>query len=166
MNTRRVIVSAFLAALLCVNAALAAPPDERLEDPALEAKAREITKELRCLVCQNQSIDDSDAGLAKELRVLVRERVLAGDSKEEVLDVVTGIYGEYVLLRPRFGLHTALLWASPLILLLIGFAVSRSLFGRSASRVPDAATDTVLTGALSDEQKSILDQLRLEDEAR
>ena len=94
--------------LRLASAAFAVTPNERLSDPALEAKAREITKELRCMVCQNQSIDDSDAGLAKELRVLVRERVLAGDTKDEVIDTVIGIHGEYVLLRPRWGFHRPL----------------------------------------------------------
>ena len=140
--------------------ALAVTPDERLSDPAQEAKAREITKELRCMVCQNQSIDDSDAGLAKELRVLVRERVLAGDTKDEVIDAVIGIHGEYVLLRPRWGLHTALAWMSPLILLVIGIVVARGVFLRGDAKAQSQTGDVAEAGSLSDQQKQLLEQLR------
>lgn len=97
-------------------------PDEVLEDPALEARARDISAELRCMVCQNQSIDDSDADLAKDLRVLVRDRLKEGDSDEEVLDYVVSRYGEFVLLRPAFTAQNFLLWAMPLIVLVIGAA--------------------------------------------
>jgi cytochrome c-type biogenesis protein CcmH len=88
-----------------------------LKDPALEARARHISQELRCLVCQNQSIDDSNAELARDLRVLVRERLAAGDSDAAVLAFVEARYGEFVLLRPRLSPHTALLWSAPLLLL-------------------------------------------------
>jgi cytochrome c-type biogenesis protein CcmH len=93
-----------------------------LKDPALEARARRISQELRCLVCQNQSIDDSNAELARDLRVLVRERLAAGDSDAAVLAFVEARYGEFVLLRPPLKLHTFLLWAAP-ILLLLGIAL-------------------------------------------
>ena len=93
--------------------AFAVQPDEILPDPALEARARTLSRELRCMVCQNQSIDDSDAPLARDLRLLVRERLKAGDSDAQVLDFLTARYGQFVLLKPRFGWDTALLWLAP-----------------------------------------------------
>jgi cytochrome c-type biogenesis protein CcmH len=95
----------------------AVEPDEMLADPALEARARTISQELRCLVCQNQSIDDSNAALAKDLRLLVRERLRAGDSDAAVLAFVEARYGEFVLLRPKLNAHTLVLWLAPLLLL-------------------------------------------------
>jgi cytochrome c-type biogenesis protein CcmH len=103
--------------LLAVPPALAVEPDEMLADPALEARARSISQELRCLVCQNQSIDDSNAALAKDLRLIVRERLRAGDSDGAVLAFVEARYGEFVLLRPKLNAHTLLLWLAPLLLL-------------------------------------------------
>lgn len=100
-----------------VNSVSAVEPDEILKDPALEQRARNLSAELRCLVCQNQSIDDSNAPLARDLRLLVRERLTAGDSDKQVLDFIVARYGEFVLLRPPFGLHTLLLWMAPLLLL-------------------------------------------------
>jgi cytochrome c-type biogenesis protein CcmH len=97
--------------------AWAVEPGEMLKDPNLEARARHISQELRCLVCQNQSIDDSSAELARDLRVLVRERLAAGDSDAAVLAFVEARYGEFVLLRPRLAPHTLLLWLTPLLLL-------------------------------------------------
>lgn len=114
---------ALLAALtlvLIVLPAAAVEPDEMLDDPVLEERAREISKSLRCLVCQNQSIDDSNAELARDLRVLVRERLVAGDTDAEVIDYVVARYGEFVLLKPPFSARNALLWASPALLLLAG----------------------------------------------
>jgi cytochrome c-type biogenesis protein CcmH len=93
--------------------AVAVQPDEILNDPALERRARVLSQELRCMVCQNQSIDDSDAPLAKDLRVLVRERLSAGDSNRQVIDFLVARYGEFVLLRPRLSVHTLLLWLAP-----------------------------------------------------
>lgn len=101
----------FLAmALLAAVPAHAVEPDEVLQDPALEARAREISEGLRCLVCQNQSIDDSGAPLAKDLRLLVRERLKAGDSNQQIVDFIVARYGEFVLLKPRFETHTLVLW--------------------------------------------------------
>ena len=118
--TRRLI--AVLAALLLgltASSAVAVQPGEVLADPALETRAREIGKELRCLVCQNQSIDDSDADLARDLRVLVRERLRAGDSDRQVVDYVVSRYGDFVLLRPPLKASTYALWfGTPLALLL------------------------------------------------
>ena len=100
--------------------ALAVQPDEMLPDPALETRARALSKELRCMVCQNQSIDDSDAPLARDLRILVREHLHAGETDQQVLDFLIARYGEFVLLRPRFSPHTVLLWLTPLGVLVIG----------------------------------------------
>jgi cytochrome c-type biogenesis protein CcmH len=105
---------------LASPAALAVQPDEMLSDAALETRARTLSKELRCMVCQNQSIDDSDAPLARDLRILVRERLQAGDSDRQVIDFLVARYGEFVLLKPRFSAHTALLWLGPVAVLLIG----------------------------------------------
>ena len=100
--------------------AFAVQPDEILSDSSLELRARELSKQLRCMVCQNQSIDDSDAPLARDLRILVRERLQAGDTDRQVLDYLIARYGEFVLLRPRFSPHTALLWLTPAGILLLG----------------------------------------------
>jgi len=112
-------------ALIVLFAALAVPafavePDEILKDPLLEARAREISSELRCMVCQNQSIDDSAAPLARDLRLLVRERLQKGDSDKEVLDFLVARYGEFVLLKPRFEPQTLLLWGLPPLALIGG----------------------------------------------
>ena len=111
---------AMAAAVVAANPAGAVVPSEMLQDPALEARARALSAELRCMVCQNQSIDDSDAPLAADLRVLVRERLTAGDSDAEVLDFLVARYGEFILLKPRFNWRTALLWAAPPTALVIG----------------------------------------------
>ena len=125
--------------LLVVLALLGATPlhavqvDEILPDPALESRARAISHDLRCMVCQNQSIDDSEAPLARDLRLLVRERLKAGDSDTQVVDYMVARYGEFVLLKPRVSWHTAILWGAPLTILIIGlFAVGYSVLRRSA----------------------------------
>ena len=100
--------------------ALALQPDEILKDPALEARAREISKELRCLVCQNQSIDDSDATLARDLRILVRDRLKAGDTDAEAVEFIVERYGDFVLLRPPFKNSTLILWIGPGVIFLLG----------------------------------------------
>jgi cytochrome c-type biogenesis protein CcmH len=120
-------------ALLSPAAAWAVQPDEVLSDPALEARARVLSKELRCMVCQNQSIDDSAAPLARDLRVLVRERLTGGDSDQQVLDFLVARYGEFVLLKPPFAWHTALLWLGPPGLLIAG-ALMLVLTARRRSR--------------------------------
>lgn len=121
-------------ALLSAPAAYAVLPEEILPDPALEARAREISKELRCLVCQNQSIDDSNAPLAKDLRVIVRERLVKGDSDAQVMGFVTDRYGDFVLLKPPFKASTWALWlAGPLFLLLGGWAAARFLRSHAAA---------------------------------
>jgi len=118
MRTFAMVV--LLAALVAPTFALAVTPDEILKDPALEARARDLSRELRCMVCQNQSIDDSEAPLAKDLRLLVRERLTQGDSDKQVLDFLVTRYGEFVLLRPPLQWHTLLLWGLPPAVLLTG----------------------------------------------
>jgi cytochrome c-type biogenesis protein CcmH len=119
--------------------AKAVEPDEVLQDPALEARARHISEGLRCLVCQNQSIDDSEAPLAKDLRVLVRERLKAGDSDQQIEDFVVARYGEFVLLKPRFTAHTFLLWfATPAVFLAALLIVTLAYRRRSAAAPPAA----------------------------
>jgi cytochrome c-type biogenesis protein CcmH len=116
--------SRFFVVVLTLSLALArawaVQPDEILSDSMLESRARALSKELRCMVCQNQSIDDSDAPLARDLRILVRERLQAGDSDQQVIDFLIARYGEFVLLRPRFSPRTAILWLTPLGVLLLG----------------------------------------------
>ncbi|MBB3971958.1 cytochrome c-type biogenesis protein [Hansschlegelia beijingensis] len=114
--------AAALALALLAAPALAVNPGEQLPDPAQEARAREISAELRCMVCQNQSIDDSDAPLAKDLRLLVRERIRAGDDDKQVLAFLTERYGEFVLLRPRLRGETLLLWGFAPAILVLGLA--------------------------------------------
>ncbi|MCB1462451.1 MAG: cytochrome c-type biogenesis protein CcmH [Nitratireductor sp.] len=122
MRSFAVISLLALGLVFQASASLAVQPDEVLSDPALETRARAISSELRCMVCQNQSIDDSDADLARDLRLLVRDRLKAGDSDEQVMDYVVSRYGEFVLLRPSFSARNLLLWAMPAIVLLIGAA--------------------------------------------
>ncbi|SOC40006.1 cytochrome c-type biogenesis protein CcmH [Rhizobium subbaraonis] len=112
--------------------ALAVNPDEVLSDPVLEARARALSAQLRCMVCQNQSIDDSNAELARDLRLLVRERIASGDSDEAVIDYVVSRYGEFVLLKPRLKPETLLLWGAPIVVFL-GGAVAMVLFVRRRS---------------------------------
>ncbi len=108
----------------------AVQPDEILGDPALESRAREISKDLRCLVCQNQSIDDSDAELARDLRLLVRERLVAGDSDRQVVDYVVSRYGDFVLLTPPFKASTYVLWLGPVVVAMAGTAAVVVFFRR------------------------------------
>jgi cytochrome c-type biogenesis protein CcmH len=112
-------ITLLLLTLLIAAPAFAVQPDEILKDSVLETRARALSQELRCMVCQNQSIDDSDAPLAKDLRVLVRERLTAGDSDRQVIDFLVARYGEFVLLRPRMNGHTVLLWTTPFAVLVI-----------------------------------------------
>jgi len=121
-------------AILLPGAVQAVEPDEVLDDPKLEQRAREISKGLRCVVCQNESIDASNADLAKDLRLLVRERLEAGDTNAEVVDYVVARYGEFVLLEPRFAPHTYLLWLAPALLLLFGLALAYRAFSGRAAR--------------------------------
>ena len=128
-------------ALLSATPLYAVQVDEILPDPGLEARARAISHDLRCMVCQNQSIDDSEAPLARDLRLLVRERLKAGDTDMQVVDFMVARYGEFVLLRPRVNWHTAILWGAPLAILIVGlFAIGFSVLRRSsASPLPEVA---------------------------
>ena len=145
------VAGALVALLLALSPVYAVEPGEMLKDPALEARARRLSQELRCVVCQNQSIDDSNAPLAHDLRVLVRERLLAGDTDAQVLAYVEARYGAFVLLRPRLTAQTVLLWATPLILLLGAAAYLWSARRRRA--------DEPATTALSPEEQQRLDEI-------
>lgn len=152
--------SLFSGVLLAVVIGLAAlpakavQPDEVLQDPALEARARDISAGLRCLVCQNQSIDDSDAPLAKDLRVLVRERLKAGDTDQQIEDFVVARYGEFVLLKPRLEPHTLLLWfATPAVFLAALLIVVLAYRRRSTA----ASSPAALSEAEERKLKSLLD---------
>jgi cytochrome c-type biogenesis protein CcmH len=141
---------ASLALLLLALPALAVNPGEMLSDPALEARARSISEGLRCLVCQNQSIDDSDADLAHELRVIVRERLTAGDTDQQVIDYIVARYGEFVLLRPVVAPHTIALWiAAPLVLIVGGIAIVLAVRRRRPSAM----------AAITPEEQRALDEL-------
>ncbi|MBP1882893.1 cytochrome c-type biogenesis protein [Sinorhizobium mexicanum] len=146
----RLLFALFLS-LSSVLPALAVNPDEVLADPALEARARAISAKLRCMVCQNQSIDDSNAELAKDLRVLVRERLTNGDTDEAVIAYVVSRYGEFVLLKPRFEAKTVILWGMPVILLLCGGVALVVAARRRSAGTPGAP--------LSDKEKEELDKL-------
>ncbi|MEI4232077.1 cytochrome c-type biogenesis protein [Roseovarius sp. D22-M7] len=145
-----------LAVILCLLAGpvFAVQPDEMLDDPALEERAREISEGLRCLVCRNESIDESNADLASDMRLLVRERLVAGDSDAEVVDFITDRYGEYVLLKPRTGGSNMLLWLAGPIMLGAGLLMA-GLYLRGRSRTPEDAV-TRLSEAEQDRLRAIL----------
>jgi cytochrome c-type biogenesis protein CcmH len=147
MKRLRHAVILIVLALLSPAAAWAVQPDEVLSDPALEARARVLSKELRCMVCQNQSIDDSAAPLARDLRVLVRERLTGGDSDQQVLDFLVARYGEFVLLKPRFAWHTALLWLGPPGVLIGGALALLVIARRRPGHTPTEREVEVLTPA-------------------
>ncbi|TFF20575.1 cytochrome c-type biogenesis protein CcmH [Jiella endophytica] len=131
------LILAAVPAGVVVTPAFAVNPDEMLADPALEARARKLSEGLRCLVCQNESIDDSNADLARDLRLLVRQRIEAGDTDEEVIDYLVSRYGEFVLLRPRFDWANLALWATPLVVLLAGLVLAVvTVSGRRKRKAP------------------------------
>lgn len=146
-------------ALLLSFPAVAVQPDEMLDDPALEARAREISQELRCLVCRNESIDDSNADLARDLRLLVRERLLAGDTDAEVRQFLVDRYGEFVLLKPPFSVANAALYLFPAVAFFGGLAVVVVYLRRRARSEPqpEAAPDAPLTEAEKQRLDSILE---------
>lgn len=146
---RRMLVAFFL--LLSSLPALAVNPDEVLSDPALEARARALSAQLRCMVCQNQSIDDSNADLARDLRVLVRDHLKKGETDEEILAYLVSRYGEFVLLKPTFSERNLILWGSPVILIILG-GLTMAIWAR---RRAGKATGTELTEA----EKAKLDQI-------
>ncbi|TCQ12341.1 cytochrome c-type biogenesis protein CcmH [Rhizobium sp. PP-F2F-G36] len=152
MQMAGTMLVALMLGLLTLGPALAVNPDEVLPDPALEARARALSAELRCMVCQNQSIDDSNAELAKDLRLIVRERLARGDTDTAVIDYVVSRYGEFVLLKPRFEGKTLILWGTPVLLLVAGgAAMLLAARGRRQSRVAGVP--------LSSEEEARLDQL-------
>ena len=156
---RRICAGLLLLMVLAAPAAYAVQPDEIMPDPAKEARARELSRELRCMVCQNQSIDDSEAPLARDLRLLVRERIGAGDSNQQVIDFLVGRYGQFVLLKPRFERETLLLWLlTPFALgvggLTLWWHARRRRAGEGATSPP-----------LSDEEQARLSALLADDPA-
>ncbi|MCB2101485.1 MAG: cytochrome c-type biogenesis protein CcmH [Rhodobacterales bacterium] len=151
------LLLALLLACAVVLPAAAVEPDEMLHDPALEQRARDLSANLRCLVCQNQSIDDSNAELARDLRVLVRERISAGDSDDQVMDYVVSRYGDFVLLNPPFKLQTLALWGGPVVFLLLGILGLVQFYRRRA------ATAGAAQAPLSDDERKRLDRLMRDD---
>ena len=139
-----------IAVMMGSSAAYAVQPDEIMSDPAMETRARDLSRELRCMVCQNQSIDDSEAPLARDLRLLVRERIAAGDSDAQVIDFLVARYGEFVLLKPRLKPHTLLLWLLP-PLALAGGGLALWMHSRRRSRSA-AAEDQSLVKLTSEEE--------------
>lgn len=133
-----------LVVTLFAGASHAVEPDEMLSDPALEERARVISQDLRCVVCQNETIDESNATLAQDMRRLVRQRILAGDSNEAVLDYMVDRYGDFVLLRPRVTSLTVLLWFGPFLLLLAGALVAARYIKRPTALASSSLTDEEL----------------------
>jgi cytochrome c-type biogenesis protein CcmH len=159
------IIGLFLTAVLAGNPSFAVNPSEVLKDPALETRARDVSQNLRCLVCQNQSIDDSDAELARDLRLLVRERIQAGDTNTQVTDYVVSRYGDFVLLKPPFKASTIVLWVGPAVAFIAGM-IALILFFRPRYQVTASSTQpqtnmttmTTMT-ALSEDDRKRLDKL-------
>lgn len=156
LNTFGIAIMVMLTGLFAVSgmapSALAVEPDEILTDATLEARARKLSAGLRCLVCQNQSIDDSKAPLARDLRLLVRERLKAGDNDDQIIEFVVARYGEFVLLRPRFNASTIVLWLSPVLLLALGLWLARGVM-RTRSAAAGSAPE------LSADEKARLDEI-------
>src|ERR1700761_2386559 len=148
---KRFLAIALVMVALGVPAAHAVLPDEVMSDPAKEARARGLSRELRCMVCQNQSIDDSEAPLARDIRLLVRERIAAGDGDKQVIDFLVARYGEFVLLKPRFERQTLLLWLVP-PLLLIGGGIALFLHAR---RRNDGQGEAAFTPLSADEESRL-----------
>jgi cytochrome c-type biogenesis protein CcmH len=157
---RAAAILALAAAIAFGSPAYAVQPDEILADPIKEARARELSKELRCMVCQNQSIDDSDAPLARDLRLLVRERVSAGDTDSQVIDFLVARYGEFVLLKPRFNPHTVLLWLLP-PLALMGGGIALWVYSNRRSRAGGLDQESGLK--LTPEEVARLEELLASD---
>ncbi len=151
------LTGAALALALALSPAMAVTPDEMLKDPAQEARARDLSQHLRCVVCQNQSIDDSNAPLAHDLRVLLRERIAAGDTDEAAVAYIVARYGNFVLLKPPFQLNTVLLWLGPaIVLLLAGFGFWRFMRGREA---PAGTARAPAAEPFTEEEQRRLDEL-------
>lgn len=153
--TVRQYLGAILLAISVASAAFAVEPDEMLDDPALEARARALSTGLRCLVCRNQSIDDSNAPLARDLRILLRERLTAGDTDDQAIAYLVDRYGPYILLKPPMQRETLLLWLGPLLLLVVAAGGFALLWRRREITEPDPVPQ------LSEEEKALL-QLHFE----
>jgi cytochrome c-type biogenesis protein CcmH len=152
----RVLWLALVIGMTAATAAYAVQPDEIMSDSAKEERARDLSRELRCMVCQNQSIDDSEAPLARDLRLLVRERIAAGDSDAQVLDFLVARYGEFVLLKPRLEPHTYLLWLLP-PLALAGGGFALWVYGRR--RIKSATSEDPSLRQLTAEEEARVEQL-------
>ncbi len=161
--TARRLFAAFALMIIAAGPAFAVQPDEMLKDPKLEARARELSKDLRCLVCQNENIDDSNADLAHDLRVLLRQRLAAGDTDQQAKQYLVARYGDYVLLKPPFNAETLVLWLGPggLLLAGLGFAVAYYRRRVTAAAAADPAAAPLseaesrrLTALLEDDKKS------------
>jgi len=149
-----------LIALVMLSVSVGAvEPDEILKDAALEARARIISKDVRCVVCQNQSIDDSDSGIARKMRILVRDRITKGDTNQQVLDYLVSRYGDFVLLKPPVKAKTAALWFGPAIMLLLGLVGIIFYYRRRAKET----AETTGAAPLSADEKSRLDALMKEE---
>ncbi|MEM9393483.1 MAG: cytochrome c-type biogenesis protein [Pseudomonadota bacterium] len=156
---RRRLLLAAIAVVITAQASLAVQPDEILDDPVLEQRARELSKELRCVVCQNEPIDSSNAGVARDLRILVRERLVAGDTDAEVLDYIVARYGDYVLFRPPFKPATYALWIGPFVIMALGGIGVAVMLARRPRKIDAGAV------ALTAEEEAKLDaMLRNRDE--
>ena len=153
---RAAVILAFVLAMLAGSPARAVQPDEILADPVKEGRARELSKELRCMVCQNQSIDDSDAPLARDLRLLVRERISAGDTDSQVIDFLVARYGEFVLLKPRVNQHTVLLWLLP-PLALMGGGIALWIYSRRRDQAGELERESLMK--LTPDEEARLEKL-------
>ncbi len=148
MKTFLSLVMAVCLSAAFVCGAHAVEPNEMLQDPALEARAREVSQHLRCVQCQNETIDESNAQIARDMRILVRQRIMSGDTNEEIIEYMVSRYGDYVLLKPRFQTNTLILWFGPFVVLLVGgFIVARRM--RAAGNIAAAAP-------LSDEERAAI----------
>ena len=156
MRSVNLVLLAFVCWVWSASPIHAVQPDEIMSDPVKESRARDLSRELRCMVCQNQSIDDSEAPLARDLRLLVRERIAAGDSDAQVIDFLVARYGEFVLLKPRLDPHTLLLWLlPPLALAGGGFA----LWMHSRRRAKSATADDLSLSKLTADEEARLERL-------
>jgi len=153
---RRTLLGVSAVLMMAASAAYAVQPDEIMSDPVKEARARDLSRELRCMVCQNQSIDDSEAPLAKDLRVLVRERIAAGDSDAQVIDFLVARYGEFVLLKPQLNSHTWILWLLPPLVLAGG---GTAIWMQASRRRRSAARDDSSLAKLTAEEEARLERL-------
>ncbi|MGB0682117.1 MAG: cytochrome c-type biogenesis protein [Magnetovibrionaceae bacterium] len=160
----KTLIAGILLACLVATPGFAVNPDERLDDPALEQRAREVSKGLRCVVCQNQSIDDSNADLARDMRIVVRERIQAGDSNADVVNYMVSRYGDFVLLKPPVQKNTLILWYGPAGIVIFGLVVV-ALFYRKG-RKEALATEVAKPEALSAEEEARLQRLLDEGDAK